>query len=196
MTDGEDVYQFIYAEREKIYRYITGYRLMANFGKHYGESGLRDILKPLIENGKINISGSLDKLEKARYWVRRDPNRRTPAEDKGGFREPSTPSHSLKLMNHYMRTDLILDIHQQIRAEMKAHPKRSPIQHMIRGIKHVKDAWKSTNLFECVTKNPLHYDPLFEFAAQEDFEHDIRLMEFHLNALRGIWKRINAEDVC
>jgi hypothetical protein len=54
-------------------------------------------------------------------------------------------------------------------------------------------SWKGTSLFESFNINPFHICPDFEFDAEEDLNHDIKLITFHLTALRQTLKRIKED---
>ncbi len=122
--------------------------------------------------------------------MRRDPDKYAPEEDKGGFLAPCSSGHALKLLNSYMRTNLLKLIHGNVHKNKETHPRQSPLKTLIAAINGVLASWKETNLFECFNRNSFHFNPLFEFEAIEDFNHDIKLMTFHMEVLCQSLKRI------
>ena len=103
-------------------------------------------------------------------------------DDKMGFTTPVAPGHSLKLLNEYMRTDLLRSIHEKIRHRMDQKRKGSPLKHLADSLAEVIEIHENLNLFECVERNPFYFDPSYKFDAKNDYYHDIKLMKFHLNA--------------
>lgn len=193
-SDKSAVYQFVYRKRDELLSSVTNYVLRFQFKSQYSEEELDDILDLLVENGKLKTNGTrLDPLRS--FWVRRDPDKYTPEEDIGGFLTPSSPGHSLKLLNGYMRTDLLKFIHGNVYKRKDAFPEQSPLNYLVGAINDVLASWKESNLFECFNKNTYHINPDFDFDAEEDFSHDIKLMTFHLKALRRTLKEIEKDAI-
>tara|TARA_B100000745_G_scaffold286884_1_gene223129 strand:+ start:269 stop:865 length:597 start_codon:yes stop_codon:yes gene_type:complete len=193
-SDINAVYQFVYGKRDELLSSVTNYVLRFQFKSQFSEEELDDILDLLVENGKLKTNGTrLDPLRS--FWIRRDPDKYTPEEDKGGFLTPSSPGHSLKLLNSYMRTDLLKFIHGNVYKRKDAFPEQSPLNYLVGAINDVLASWKESNLFECFNKNPYHINPDFDFDAEEDFSHDIKLMTFHLKALRRTLKEIEKDAI-
>jgi hypothetical protein len=111
-------------------------------------------------------------------------------EDKLGFAVPVTPGHSLMLLNHYMRTDMLLNIHQSLHRMRDANMAGSPLQHLAKSLEWVVDNYDGLNLFECFARNLHHIKPDFEFRPEQDYLHDIRLMRHHLKCHRKTMKDI------
>lgn len=105
-------------------------------------------------------------------------------EDKMGFTVPKTPAHSLMLLNNYMRTDLLHNVHLRLHQLRDANEPGSPLDHIVTSLERVIDTYDGINLFECVTRNHLHIDPDYEFRPEQDCAHDIKLMKHHLKCLR------------
>lgn len=105
-----------------------------------------------------------------------------PPENKMGFAVPATPGHSLRLLNHYMRTDLLRSIHERIQRKMENKEPGSPLKKLADSLADVIETYETVNLFECVQRNPHHVDPGYEFSAEKDYLHDIELMKHHLRA--------------
>ena len=105
-----------------------------------------------------------------------------------GFAVPVSPGHSLLLLNSYMRTDLLLSIHQHVHRMKDRNESGSPLQYLAESLGHVIAAYDGINLFECVARNSLHIDPDFEFDAEQDYAHDIKLMKHHLECHRRTMK--------
>lgn len=103
-----------------------------------------------------------------------------PQEDKMGFAVPKTPAHSLLLLNSYMRTDLLRHIHQHLHQMKDGNEPGSPLHYLAKSLERVIGDYDDVNLFECVTRNPFHIDPDYEFQPQQDYSHDMRLMKHHL----------------
>lgn len=97
-----------------------------------------------------------------------------------GFTVPLTPAHSLRLLNDYMRTDLLLSIHQNVHRMKDGKKRASPLHWLTKSLEHVIGAYDGANLFECVARNPLHIDPDYDFHPEQDYAHDLRLMKHHL----------------
>jgi hypothetical protein len=107
-----------------------------------------------------------------------------PPEDKMGFAVPKTPTHSLMLLNSYMRTDMLQHIHSRLHKMRDSDRDGSPLHQMAKTLEQVIDTWGDLNLFECFTRNPFHIDPDYEFRPEQDYLHDIRLMKHHLKCHR------------
>lgn len=188
-SDERLVYQFVYDKRDELLGSVTNYALRVQFGSQYDEDKLDDILDSLVESGKLKTNGTRhDPMRN--FWVRGDPDNNTPTEEKGGFLTPSSPGHALKLLNSYMRTDLLKFIHANVHKRKDAFPNQSPLKYLVGSIDDVLASWKGSNLFECFNKNPFHINPDFDLDAEVDFGHDIQLMTFHLKALRQTLKEI------
>mgnify|MGYP000482813851 CR=1 FL=1 len=115
--------------------------------------------------------------------IRRNPNAGTPAEDKGGFTTPLSPGHSLKLLNEYMRTDLLLQlIHGTIHEQKDKKPAESPLKHIAYSLDYTLSVLKGSPNINGLSANPRHLNRGFRFEAKEDFKHDLKLMSFHLKA--------------
>lgn len=105
-----------------------------------------------------------------------------PEEDKMGFVKPAAPGHSLKLLNNYMRTDLLRSVHERIQLRVDEKQPGSPLKHIADSLNEVVESYEHVNLFECVERNPFHLDPGYNFDPESDYLHDIKLMKFHLEA--------------
>lgn len=105
---------------------------------------------------------------------------RFPPEDKMGFAVPAAPGHSLRLLNDYMRTDLLRPIHQHLYRMRDNQEPGSPIHHLANSLKLVVACFDRMDLPECVGRNPFNIDPSYKFDAGKDCLHDIRLMKHHL----------------
>ena len=70
----------------------------------------------------------------------------------------------------------------------------SPIHHLAQGLEWVLDLYGDVNSFVCVTRNPYHMAPEFEFRAEEDYAHDLRLMKHHLKCHRQTIKELAYDD--
>lgn len=97
-----------------------------------------------------------------------------------GFADPVSPSDSLRLLNNYMRTDLLRHIHLHVHQLRDKKAPGSPLHQLAKSLERVIGAYDGVNLFECVTRNPFHIDPDYEFHPEQDYLHDIRLMKHHL----------------
>lgn len=105
-------------------------------------------------------------------------------DDKMGFAVPKTPSHSLQLLNNYMRTDMLSHIHLRLHRMRDADEPGSPLRHIEKSLEKVIDTYEGVNLFECFTRNPFHIDSDYEFRPEQDYQHDIKLMKHHLKCHR------------
>jgi hypothetical protein len=115
--------------------------------------------------------------------IKRNPNAGTPTEDKGGFTAPFSPGHSLKLLNEYMRTDLLLQlIHATIHQKKEKRPSESPLKHLAYSLDYTLSVLKGSPNINCLSANPRHLNRGLRFEAEEDFKDDLKLMSFHLNA--------------
>ena len=112
--------------------------------------------------------------------IRRFSTAYLPEEDKMGFAVPVSPSHSLKLLNNYMRTDLLRSVHGHIQRMKEQKEKGSPIHHLAKSLDLVIGSFEGVNFFETVSRNPFHIDPNYMFQAEHDYLHDIKLMKHHL----------------
>ena len=194
LIDENKVYQFVNSKRDNILSSVTIYVLRLKFQSRYSEDELDDILDLLVDSGKLKTNGTKAEGGMRSFWVRRDPDEYAPKDEKGGFLTPCSPGHSLKLLNNYMRTNLLIFIHGKVLKRKDICARQSPMEHIIGAINDVLTAWKGTNLFESFLKNPLHYNPSFDLEAEEDFNHDIKLMMFHLKALRRTLKNIEQDE--
>ncbi|WP_460088220.1 hypothetical protein [Roseibium sp. LAB1] len=113
-----------------------------------------------------------------------------PPEDKMGFAVPKTPTHSLMLLNSYMRTDMLQHIHSRLHKMRDSDRDGSPLHQMAKTLEQVIDTWGDLNLFECFTRNPFHIDRDYEFRPEQDYLHDIRLMKHHLKCHRKTIKEL------
>lgn len=193
LLNENEVYQFVYSKRDELLSRVTIYVLQLQFQSLYSEDELDDILELLVNSGKLKTNRIRAEGGIRNFWVRRDPNEYSPKEDKGGFLIPCSPGHALKLLKNYMRTNLLIFIHGNVHQRKDSCSRQSPLEHIIGAIKDVLTAWKDTRLFECFKRNPLHYNPSFELESEEDFNHDIKLMSFHLKALCRTLKRIKQD---
>ncbi len=103
-------------------------------------------------------------------------------EDKMGFTTPAAPGHSLKLLNNYMRTDLLRFVHEQIQKRIDEKVTGSPLKHIADSLTEVIATYEGINLFESVGPNPFHIDRGCTFDREKDYLHDIYLMKYHLKA--------------
>ena len=62
-------------------------------------------------------------------------------EDKMGFAVPKTPTHSLMLLNSYMRTDMLQHIHLRLHKMRAEDGPGSPLHHMAKSLEQVIDTW-------------------------------------------------------
>ena len=99
-----------------------------------------------------------------------------PEEDKMGFATPVSPAHSLKLLNEYMRTDLLRSIHEKIGHRRDQKYEGSPLKYLADSLAEVIKAHENLDLFESVERNPFHIDPSYKFDAENDYHHDIRVV--------------------
>ncbi len=100
--------------------------------------------------------------------------------------KPCSPSHCLKMLNDYMRTDILRSVHQRIQARMDQRDKKSPLEILIESIEEVLATFEGGNLFECVGPNPFNSDPRYRFHPEPDYQHDIRLLKSQLGSLQEI----------
>ncbi|MEL4073492.1 hypothetical protein WKW50_25710 [Ochrobactrum sp. GPK 3] len=107
-----------------------------------------------------------------------------PSEDRMGFAAPKNPTHSLMLLNSYMRTDMLLHIHLRMNKLQEEGQSGSPLQHIARSLQQVVNIWDELDLFECFTRNHFHIDPGYAFRPEQDYLHDIELMKHHLKYFR------------
>ncbi|WFU07513.1 hypothetical protein QA648_36520 (plasmid) [Rhizobium sp. CB3171] len=113
-----------------------------------------------------------------------------PPEDKMGFAVPKTPSHSLMLLNRYMRTDMLQHVHLRLHKMRDEDESGSALHHLAKSLEQVIDTWDGINLFECFTRNHFHIDPDYEFQPEHDYLHDIKLMKHHLKCHRKRLKEL------
>lgn len=115
-------------------------------------------------------------------------------EDKKGFAVPASPSHSLRMLNNYMRTDLLMHIHMHIHKRMNADKKQrlTPLHYIAESLDHLIQCYDKINLFECFQKSSYHFDPGFDFQPEQDFRHDIKLMKHHRKCHRRTIKEIES----
>lgn len=113
------------------------------------------------------------------------------SEDKKGFAIPAAPGHSLRLLNDYMRTDLLRQLHLHIHQMKDNQEPGSPIHYLANGLERVLDSCEGVNRFECVAKNPYCIAPVYPFNAERDYLHDIKLMKHHLTCDRKTIKQLD-----
>jgi hypothetical protein len=116
-----------------------------------------------------------------------------PPEDEMGFAVPVSPSHSLKLLNSYMRTDLLRPLHQHLHRMKDTQEPGSPLNYLAKSLELVIGHFEGGNLFECVNRNPFYIDPGYEFDAEKDYLHDIKLMKHHLKCHKKTIKAIGRD---
>lgn len=112
-------------------------------------------------------------------------------EDRMGFAAPVTPAHSLRLLNDYMRTDLLLNVHRHVREMMNQKKRGSPIHHLAKSLDKVIRSYGAADLFEYVGRNEFHADPNHDFRPEQDYHHDIGLMKHHLQCLKKTIAELN-----
>ena len=117
-----------------------------------------------------------------------------PPEDTMSFAVPVSPGHSLLLLSNYMRTDLLIGIHQHVHRMKDRKEPGSPLHHLAESIGHVIAAYDGINLFECVARNTLHINPDFEFHPEQNYAHDIKLMRHHLDCHRRTMRDLKRYD--
>ncbi|BCH19723.1 hypothetical protein MesoLjLa_65740 (plasmid) [Mesorhizobium sp. L-2-11] len=107
-----------------------------------------------------------------------------------GFAVPKTPTHSLMLLNSFMRTDMLQHIHWRLHEMRDEDGPGSPLHHMAESLEQVIGTWDGINLFDRITRNQFHIDPDYEFRPEQDYLHDIRLMKHHLKCHRKAIKEL------
>ena len=115
--------------------------------------------------------------------------------DKKGFAIPAAPGHSLRLLNDYMRTDLLRPLHLHMHRMKDNQESGSPIHYLANSLERVLDSFEGVNLFECVVRNPYNIAPVYPFDAEKDYLHDIKLMKHHLKCHRKTIKQLD-EGYC
>jgi hypothetical protein len=105
--------------------------------------------------------------------------------------KPCSPGHCLKMLNDNMRTDILRNVHQHIKARMDQRAKKSPLKILIESIEEVLGTFEGINLFECVERNPFNIDPRYRFNPEPDYKHDIKLLNSQLKSLREILASID-----
>ena len=118
----------------------------------------------------------------SKFSFRRYDKPSFPPDDKMGFTTPAAPGHSLKLLNNYMRTDLLRSLHERIQRRIDDATEGPPLKHIADSLAEVIESSEDINLFECVERNPFHIDPGYEFDRENDYLHDVKLMKYHLKA--------------
>ena len=116
-----------------------------------------------------------------------------PSTDKMGFALPVSPSHSLQLLNNYMRTDLLRALHHHLHCMKDNDEPGSPLHHLAKSLTLVIDSFDKPKQPECVGRNPFHVDPSYVFNAEKDFLHDMELMKHHLNCHQKTLQKINCD---
>ena len=84
------------------------------------------------------------------------------------------------LLNSYMRTGMLQHIHLHLHRMRDVNEPGSPLHHLEKSLEQVIDTYNGINLFECFTRNPFHIDSDYEFLPEQDYLHDIRLMQHHV----------------
>lgn len=188
------IYSFLSQQRKRMHGVTFVGIIRANFRDKYTPAEVEDALDRMVKRRKIMTNKKSEDFGGAHYsyWVRTDPNEATPESEKGGYCVPATPQRTLYFLKHYMRTDMVYDVSKHVRSRMEKRPRVSNISHVINGIKDTVDYWKELNLYEIMNKNEYHCNPLFDLEPEEDFEHDIKLMEFHIKELKKIQRGVNS----
>jgi len=133
-------------------------------------------------------------MSKSRKRDERWDDMDAPPKDKLGFATPRSPGHSLMLLNGYMRTSLLGSLHNRLHEIRGADMPGSPIHHLALGLEWVLDMPADANAFGRVNRNPYHVAAGFEFRAEEDYAHDLRLMKHHLKCHRQTIKELAYDD--
>ncbi|RLV57827.1 hypothetical protein D5018_20495 [Parashewanella curva] len=188
MSAEKAVYQFIYSKKDDLLKHVNIFHIRVHLGKTYSEEQLQEALSSLVAQGKIKTNARSDEKGLTSYWVRYDPDKYSIKEDKNGFVTPCSPSHSLQMLNNYMRTDLLQLIHVQIHKFKELQLNQSPLVYLINSLSDVIKlvSKKGQLLMDTVCQNPFHHHPIFDLEPSTDSEHDIKLMRFHLNELKKI----------
>jgi hypothetical protein len=87
--------------------------------------------------------------------------------------KPSSPGHCLKILNENMRTDILRNVHQQVKARMEKRGKKSPLKILIESIEEVLGVFEELPLFESVGPNPFNTSLRHKFNPEADYKHDI-----------------------
>ena len=112
-----------------------------------------------------------------------------------GFDIPLSPGHSLKMMNNYMRTDLLRAIHEHMISLREQQVVDSPLEQLANTLKLVISNFdNNVSCFESVNRNPFNIDPCYQFDAKKDFQHDLKLMKHHLKSHLNTIKELDMFD--
>jgi hypothetical protein len=106
--------------------------------------------------------------------------------------KPCSPGHCLGMLNDNMRTDILRDVHQGIKARMDQRGKKSPLEILIESIEDVLATFEGSNLFERVGPNPFNSGPFYRFQPEPDYRHDIKLLKSQLGSLRELFASLDS----
>jgi len=106
------------------------------------------------------------------------------------FEKPSAPGHCLKILNDTMRTDILRSVHECIELFKEKTGNQSPLEILISSIEGVLFTYEKACLYESVNQNPFNANQLNEFNPEQDYKHDIKLLNFQLNELKKTLKEI------
>ena len=103
------------------------------------------------------------------------------------FETPVSPANSLRLLNDTMRTDLLRFVHDGIAMGKALASGESPLQMLIRSITAIRKVCTDTSLLAAIGPNPFNRESRSRpFDPEADARHDLRLLDFHLQAPRGL----------
>jgi hypothetical protein len=141
------------------------------------------------------MANKLDRYRSYKQGTRKDPDTNTPSEDKAGFAEIRSPSHSLQLLNKYVRTDLIILVHGCYHEQKKQSDDKSPLELLRNAILIALDMCENKpDICDKLKPSKLHIKHGFALSPQEDYEHDVKLLKYHAYRHHQVLESFNEED--
>ncbi|WP_440993570.1 hypothetical protein [Cysteiniphilum litorale] len=129
------------------------------------------------------MTKSLDKYMAYQQRIRKDPDIDTPEKDKAGFTDILSPSHSLQLLNKYIRTNLIILVHgfyHDSKHILDESEDSSPLEILNNSIKQVLTLCQlNPEIYKKLEPSELHIRRGFVLRPKEDFDHDVKLLKHH-----------------
>lgn len=105
--------------------------------------------------------------------------------DKDGFAEPVTPSDTMRLLTAYMRTDILSLVQFAVR-KLYDTIDQSPIYSVTMALDEVLKVMIEKTPDNTLTPNPYHVVEGHRFDFTVDYDHDLKLLTYHVQRLKVI----------
>lgn len=105
--------------------------------------------------------------------------------DRDGFVDPVSPSDTMRLLTAYMRTDILSLVQYAVR-HLYDTIDQSPIYSVVMALNEVLMVSLEKPPDHTLTRNQYHVVEGHRFDLMVDYDHDLRLIDHHLQRLKTI----------